>query len=194
MSGVPICQGGYVCVNLGGHHGPVRRVMVHGVSGGSIPMNYCDTAIQEDRRRGYVVEEIGEPVNPNDTTPADHADKPNEAGGMDLGQFDGHTPGPWFFEPGDAGDPSVGLGPINPSICSQPYGDSDDEAATICVLYEPLYSIDPKDITDEWDEGIRYHGSLEANANLIHKAPALLAEVHRHRRRVAELEAGKGGE
>jgi hypothetical protein len=123
----------------------------------------------------------------NDITPAD----PAPADSIDLGQFDGHTPGPWIFEPGDAGDPSVGIGAVKPSIYSRPYGDNDDEAATICVLYEPLYSIDPKDITDEWDEGIRYHGSLEANANLILKAPALLAEVHRLRRRVAELEAGK---
>lgn len=52
------CDGG--CEDLGGHSGNVRLVHVWGFyipKDDALTFNYCDTAIAEDRERGFTVEE-----------------------------------------------------------------------------------------------------------------------------------------
>ena len=81
-----------------------------------------------------------------------------------------HTPGPWAFDPGDEGDPSVGLGPTEPTIHVE-HGDYEIDIAT---LYDPIYRED-RDPIDEFDDCIASSGSLQANGALIAAAPDLLA-------------------
>ncbi len=80
------------------------------------------------------------------------------------------TPGEWIFDAGDRGDPSVGLGPVPPTIIVQT---EQGECATICALEEPCYR-DNREPTDEMDECVTYLGDLGANGHLIATAPKLL--------------------
>lgn len=105
----------------------------------------------------------------NDITPAD----PAPADSIDLGQFDGHTPGPW-----EAGRPDMAT--IVDDVPSK-------------WVYGPkrpggngYIAVASGQACDDWSE-------IMANARLIAASPTLLAEVHRLRRRVAELETWKGG-
>lgn len=81
-----------------------------------------------------------------------------------------HTPGPWFYDPGDSGDASVGLSGYAPFVYAEaPNG----EPIEICRLSDPLYRVDP-DPADEFDEGLRWLGDVAANGRLLKAAPRLL--------------------
>ncbi len=81
-----------------------------------------------------------------------------------------HTRGPWEFCPGDSGDASVGISPAPATITARV--EDTDEEVEVARVVEPVYrvQIDP---ANEFDEGLRWVGSLEANGRLIAAAPEL---------------------
>src|SRR5438445_2113207 len=95
----------------------------------------------------------------------------------------------WRYEPGDSGDPSVGIGPTAPSIYVEVDGeDGERHVVEIAQPQEPIYGVDigkcgpecphlvrlhaVNDAQDDWcpvheyDEGMRAVGNLHANATL----------------------------
>ena len=74
-----------------------------------------------------------------------------------------HTPLPWVYEPGDSGDPSVGVSGSPPTI----YDCDPDNPVVIAILNGPAYHVPA---TDEYDEGLRFRGSIDGNAAFILRA------------------------
>lgn len=81
-----------------------------------------------------------------------------------------HTPAPWIYEPGDAGDATVGLGPTPPAITHETPG---GEMVVVCTLDVPSYRADRAPV-DEWDECLEIVGDMHANGRLIEAAPDLI--------------------
>jgi hypothetical protein len=82
-----------------------------------------------------------------------------------------HTPGPWLYEPADAGDESVGMQATPPYIFADPQGDGC--VVPICTMDNPCRRAD-RPLADEYDEGIEWIGDYVANARLIAAAPEML--------------------
>jgi hypothetical protein len=80
------------------------------------------------------------------------------------------TPGPWFYEPEDRGDDSVGMAGTPPYIYADPQ--SDGNAVPVCTMDSPCRATD-RELVNEYDEGIEWIGDDKANARLIAAAPEL---------------------
>lgn len=78
-----------------------------------------------------------------------------------------YTPGPWTLEPGDSGDPSVGMGPTPPSIFTGVPNDDRFRVVEIAIIKDTIYGNDE-------DGHPLYWGDCDANARLLAAAPELL--------------------
>lgn len=81
------------------------------------------------------------------------------------------TGGTWEYHPADPGDDAVGLAPTPPTIDA--VIDADGEPVPIALLYSPARPTG-RPPADEFDEGIEFHGSADANGAAIAALPQLL--------------------
>jgi len=113
--------------------------------------------------------------------------------------YEGYTRGEWEFDPGDTGDPSVGMAATPPSIYVELKGE-DDQSHTLELAQplEPLYSVHVDRCTpacrrhpefdvceeghNEYDEGMRAAGNVNANGTLMANSPRLFELLLRARR------------
>lgn len=93
-----------------------------------------------------------------------------------------HTPGPHHFEPGDPGDASVGIGPSPPYVWAE---GPDGEPIVLATLSPPRYRVEPEP-GNEYDEGLRDHGTEDGNGRLYAAATGLL-EMCRRMARLIEF-------
>ena len=80
-----------------------------------------------------------------------------------------HTPGPWTIEPGDSGDPSVGVAPT-PTIVFTTIPNREDRFIDIAVVGSTVYDNGEDGNALSW-------GDPEANARLIAAAPDMFRFV-----------------
>lgn len=83
-----------------------------------------------------------------------------------------YTPGPWTVEPGDGGDPSVGMGPTPTTVFVGVPNDDRFRVVEIATISDTVYG-------DDEDGHPLYWGDAAANARLIAAAPELLAALKR---------------
>lgn len=80
-----------------------------------------------------------------------------------------YTPGTWVWEPGSSGHGGGLDEPPEEGYDAYVYDIESDLVVAVCP--EVTYIVDPE---SEWDDGIRYLGSANANAALMAEAKELL--------------------